>query len=224
MTSYFKDQVLRTTLYVYMENYYQPLPTLEEVLVCHHSTTAEEVQLLIIITLAIIILLLKIELFWMKAISDKRHRRIFCLIHAEKLTYQVSDLALRSLSKHSQGKKGMTCDGLLIKYLVIILLLPLLLEYRIVIICSNEDEEKSFLISKLHLYKRQFVPQTDIQEFKNYLTIHFTKQSNKSMTLRHEAETLASVVDQEKYVFKVFMLMTVITYLHCVLLSCKLLL
>ena len=44
----------------------------------------------------------------MKAISDKRHRRIFCLIHAEKLTYQVSDLALRSLSKHSQGKKGMT--------------------------------------------------------------------------------------------------------------------
>ena len=73
------------------------------------------------------------------------------------------------------------------------------IEYRIVIICSNEDEEKSFLISKLHLYKRQFVPQTDIQEFKNYLTIHFTKQSYK--TSRHEAETLASVVDQEKYVF-----------------------
>lgn len=49
---------------------------------------------------------LQLELFWMRAIDDRRYRRIFCLVHAEKLSYQVSDLALRSLTSHLQGKKG----------------------------------------------------------------------------------------------------------------------
>ena len=42
----------------------------------------------------------------MRAVSDPEHWRIFSLIHAEKLSYQVSDLALRTLSEHSQGKQG----------------------------------------------------------------------------------------------------------------------
>ena len=37
------DQVLRTALYVYMDNYGHSLPTLEEVLICYPFTTAEEV-------------------------------------------------------------------------------------------------------------------------------------------------------------------------------------
>ena len=37
------DQVLRTTLFVYMEHPNHPLPSLEEVLVCNLSTTDEEV-------------------------------------------------------------------------------------------------------------------------------------------------------------------------------------
>ena len=42
----------------------------------------------------------------MKAIGDPEHRRIFCLVHAEKLSYRVSDFALRSLNEHSQGNQG----------------------------------------------------------------------------------------------------------------------
>lgn len=42
----------------------------------------------------------------MRAINERRRRRIFCLVHAEKLSYQVADQALRSFTKHSQGKKG----------------------------------------------------------------------------------------------------------------------
>ena len=49
----------------------------------------------------------QIELFWMRTINDPDFRRIFCLVHAEKLSYKVSDLALSSLSKHSQGEQGM---------------------------------------------------------------------------------------------------------------------
>ncbi len=43
----------------------------------------------------------------MRAIKDPGYRCLFCLVHAEKLSYQVSDQALRSLSLLSQGKQGM---------------------------------------------------------------------------------------------------------------------
>ena len=48
----------------------------------------------------------QIELFWLRAINDPEYKHIFCLIHAEKLSYQVSDQALSSLSKHIQGEQG----------------------------------------------------------------------------------------------------------------------
>ena len=48
----------------------------------------------------------QIQLFWIRAISDPGYRRIFSLIHAEKLSYHVSDQALSSLSRHSQGQQG----------------------------------------------------------------------------------------------------------------------
>ena len=48
----------------------------------------------------------QIELFWRRAISDPEYKRIFCLVHAEKLTYQVSDQALSSLSKFSQAHQS----------------------------------------------------------------------------------------------------------------------
>lgn len=62
------------------------------------------------------------------------------------------------------------------------------------IICSNEEEEKSYLISKLHLYKRQFVhiPETDRLEFKKYLTNHFIKKHSRNV---------ASAVDFQGYGF-----------------------
>ena len=86
--------------------YEQPLPTPEEVLVCNPSTSAEEVCKYYFCMLFIVPLIMQIEVFWLRAINDPHFKRIFCLIHAEKLSYKVSDQALNSLSKHSQGAKG----------------------------------------------------------------------------------------------------------------------
>ena len=66
-----------------------PMPTYEEVLVCSKRTTDEEVVLL-----------------WKRALGDLGYFRVFCLVHAERLSYQVCDRALRSLFQLSQGKKG----------------------------------------------------------------------------------------------------------------------
>ena len=85
------DNVLKTTLSLYMEDGDQslPMPTYEEVLVCSEWTTEEEVVLL-----------------WRRALGDPGHFRIFCLVHAERLSYQVCDRALRSLTQLSEGQKG----------------------------------------------------------------------------------------------------------------------
>ena len=81
--------VLKTTLSLYMEDASLPMPTHEEVLVCSERTTEEEVSLL-----------------WKRALGDPNYFRIFCLVHAERLSYQACDKALKSLSELSQGKKG----------------------------------------------------------------------------------------------------------------------
>ena len=85
----FLDEVLKTVLSLYMENKDLSLPTYEEVLICSETTTDEEVTLL-----------------WRRAMGDPNHFRIFCLVHAELLSYQVCDTALRSLTHYSQGKTG----------------------------------------------------------------------------------------------------------------------
>ena len=78
-----------TVLSIYMESEDLPLPSYEEVLICNEDTTTEEVTLL-----------------WKRAMGDPNHFRIFCLVHAERLSYQVCDKALRSLTQCSQGKTG----------------------------------------------------------------------------------------------------------------------
>ena len=64
-----------------------PMPTHEEVLICNEHTTVEEVTLL-----------------WKRAVGDPNKHKIFCLVHAENLSYQVCDKALRDLNEVTQGK------------------------------------------------------------------------------------------------------------------------
>ena len=81
--------VHKTALSLYMENKDLPLPTYEEVLLCNESTTDEEVSLL-----------------WRKAMGDPNYFRLFCLVHAELLSYQVCDSVIKSLQEFTQGKTG----------------------------------------------------------------------------------------------------------------------
>ena len=51
-------------------------------------------------------LLFKVTLLWQRAVFDPGFRRIFCLVHAEKLSYQTADKALHSLAKIIQNTRG----------------------------------------------------------------------------------------------------------------------
>lgn len=59
------------------------------------------------------------------------------------------------------------------------------------IICSNEKEEKSLFISKLHPYRIFCVPHA-VREYRKYLAVKFTTHGDATATS-------ASIVDYEKY-------------------------
>lgn len=65
-------------------------------------------------------------------------------------------------------------------------------DYRLVIVCSNEEEEKSHFISKLHLFRRPFIPKNDLQEYQKYLAIHFTNQAD-DMAVQYSGCSASSV-------------------------------
>ena len=52
----FSDLILRSTLSLYMENSYHPLPTPEEVLLCNSTTTAEEVITILLISCCLLVI------------------------------------------------------------------------------------------------------------------------------------------------------------------------
>ena len=77
--------------------------------------------------------------------------------------------------------------------------------YRLVIICSSLDEEKTPIISKLHLHRRPYVVSSDINKYRTYLRTHFIDEQQPSYQQLQQAIgsvpiMKASIVDNEGYV------------------------
>ena len=71
------------------------------------------------------------------------------------------------------------------------------------IICSSQNEEKSRLISKLHLYRRQYGVPLDTAIYKKYLEKQFVNENQPSYQKLHDINSVpyfpASVVDPNGY-------------------------
>ncbi len=82
-----------------------------------------------------------------------------------------------------------SCNICLTKFLIILFIFQTL-GYKIVIICSKEEEEKSNIISKLQIYRR---PNQLIHSDKSFL------EFLKSHIVHHDHDTtMASQVDSER--------------------------
>ena len=66
-------------------------------------------------------------------------------------------------------------------------------DYRLVIVCSKEGEDKSHIVSKLLLYKKSIVLKHGDKLYQKYLRDHFINRTH-GQTISHRA----SVVDREK--------------------------
>ena len=75
--------------------------------------------------------------------------------------------------------------------------------YSLVIICSGLNEEKSTVISKLHLYRRPYGVSPDPTKYRKYLENHFVSEHQPSYQELYGMRSVpyfpASVVDRNGY-------------------------
>ena len=71
------------------------------------------------------------------------------------------------------------------------------------IICSSQDEERSPIISKLHLYRRQYGVPTDPAQYRAYLRGHLVNEEQpyyqELQGVGSSSHLTASMVDFERY-------------------------
>ena len=49
---------------------------------------------------------IKVSLLWQRSVADPQFKRIFCLVYAEKLSFETSQLVVESLKRITQDKRG----------------------------------------------------------------------------------------------------------------------
>ena len=92
-------------------------------------------------------------LFWRRVLGDPGHRRLFCLAMADHLSYEVSRKSWEEFNRLTQDIKSTSSGS----------------PYKVVIICSAENEDKSYMVGVLDPYKRAGLPLPSVGEVQSYL-------------------------------------------------------
>ncbi|XP_074854696.1 E3 ubiquitin-protein ligase rnf213-alpha-like [Carettochelys insculpta] len=129
-----EEYMLHSLLTVYRHSERAPLPTFDEVLVCTSDTEEEDVELIV-----------------RRALSpDSRHKKIYCLLGAEKLVYKVSK-QLESLFFHFVQSSSIA-------------------DYRFLIFCDAKAHN-SYVMTAFDTYKVSFSCGSGAQ-IQKYLKTH----------------------------------------------------
>ncbi|XP_077981789.1 E3 ubiquitin-protein ligase RNF213-like [Glandiceps talaboti] len=144
--------VLKACLSLFFDGEQLMLPDAGEVLICAHDTTIEEVTL-----------------FWRRAILGSKQGKLYSMVHADRLSYNVAKGSYDTFLALSQGKSG----------------------YRIAIICSQENESH-FITTAFDNYRMRLskiMTDGELQKhLKEYLVVKDTNSAaacdRESMCMR----------------------------------------
>ncbi|XP_075784969.1 E3 ubiquitin-protein ligase rnf213-alpha-like isoform X2 [Pelodiscus sinensis] len=129
-----EEQMLVSLLTVYRHSEGAPLPTYDEVLVCTSDTEEEDIELIV-----------------RRALSpDSKHKKIYCLLGAEKLVYRVSK-RLESLFFHFVQSSSIA-------------------DYRFIIFCDAKAHS-SYVMTAFDTYKVSLSCDSEV-EIQKYLKTH----------------------------------------------------
>ncbi|XP_052224866.1 E3 ubiquitin-protein ligase rnf213-alpha-like [Dreissena polymorpha] len=84
-----KDDILKATLTIYEHDKSKPLPSSDEILICHTKTSQDEV-----------------DIFWRRAIFGSGGK-IYCLVHADLLNYDAGVATQKTLEQNILEANGM---------------------------------------------------------------------------------------------------------------------
>ncbi|XP_048410924.2 E3 ubiquitin-protein ligase rnf213-alpha-like isoform X2 [Stegostoma tigrinum] len=135
------SELLTSALSIYMYSSDQPLPTYDEVLLCTAETTYEQV-----------------ELFMRRCLTGCEYSKIYALLYAEELTYDISvrcEELFKSLELESHS------------------------HYKMLILCSCEREH-CYIPSAFSQYKVHVVPHEPLEKIQIYLNDHYRIAVNVS--------------------------------------------
>ncbi|XP_078081837.1 E3 ubiquitin-protein ligase rnf213-beta [Mustelus asterias] len=133
------SELLTSALCVYMHSNEQPLPTYDEVLLCTTETTYEQV-----------------ELFLRRCLTPSKDSKIYALLYADELTYDVS-VRCEELFKSLEFEKQS--------------------DYKMVILC-NCEREHCYIPSAFSRYKVHIIPYEPLEKIQSYLKNHYSVASN----------------------------------------------
>ncbi|KAG5853532.1 hypothetical protein ANANG_G00026970 [Anguilla anguilla] len=129
-------EILTSCLCIYMASELEPLPSYDEVLLCDPNTPYQQV-----------------ELFFRRCLTaGYRGQKIYTLLHADRLAYDVSFKAEQLFQALS-----LRCTH----------------DYRLVIICSS-SREHAYLPSAFSQYRLLAIPQEPLERVRSYLSRHYT--------------------------------------------------
>ncbi|XP_060084373.1 E3 ubiquitin-protein ligase rnf213-alpha-like [Ylistrum balloti] len=92
----------------------------------------------------------QLDIFWRRAVFNQSDQ-IYCLANSDLLDYEVSDKGEQCLEKHMQRAKD---KGI---------------KYKLVVLCSTENEYKSRIVAALERFRRPQLPVANQQLIKRYL-------------------------------------------------------
>ena len=62
--------------------------------------------IIVVYIISIVYVYMQITLLWHRAVNDEGKKRLFCLVNADKLPYNVSEEVLNNLEVITQGSDG----------------------------------------------------------------------------------------------------------------------
>ncbi|XP_071137105.1 E3 ubiquitin-protein ligase rnf213-alpha-like [Mytilus edulis] len=132
-----QSEMYNTVLTLYSTEDDSPLPLSDEVLLCTPNTSLD-----------------MLEIFWRRSLFGDSGK-IYCLVNADLLDYEVSDKGEKLLEKHMKHAQNRA------------------IQFKLVVVCSRENEYKSRLVAALDKYRRPQMSFGGEKHVKTYLSKRF---------------------------------------------------
>lgn len=124
----------------------------------------------------------EVVIFWHRSLNSPHQGKLFCLASADLLSFDVSREAIDALFRMTQGRAGKRGDA-----------------YHLVVVCSAESEEKSYVVSNLDQYRRHAPSCPGKDAVSRYLRDQLTLASKKRFRTPSSATWVpAPTLDQDK--------------------------
>ncbi|XP_076109129.1 E3 ubiquitin-protein ligase rnf213-alpha-like [Mytilus galloprovincialis] len=132
-----QSEMYNTVLSLYSTEDDSLLPQSDEVLLCTPDTTLD-----------------LLEIFWRRSLFGDSGK-IYCLVNADLLDYEVSDKGEKLLEKHMKNAQNRD------------------IQFKLVVVCSRENEYKSRMVAALDKYRRPQMSFGGEKHVKTYLSERF---------------------------------------------------